>query len=554
MLAGLIGLITFPCGPQSRLQAQSGSVVVMNAASYAADALAPNAMAAAFGSFVTTGGQSFSVTTTPLPTTLGGVRITVGGINCGLIAVTPGQINLVIPAGVPEGANQMVVTNSDGTTRSTTLNVQRFSPGIFTARSSGVGAAAALVTQDGMNYQLTYNIADSSEREVGVGTVARPNFLVLYGTGLRNATADTVSATIQGVPAKVVYAGLAGGSDPTVGLDQLNLIIPPALSGQGIVRVRLNVAGRPSNIVTILIGGPPPAIRAEPLTAGATVFGVLSSDDQVQGSGDGTSRTYFFDAYRLTTTAPNTTVAIDLRSVQFNAQTAIAQLRTDGTINFLASDDQTGGAGNGRIENDNALLLAVLREAGEYIVFVTSSDSDPNATGGYILTARTGALQAASYGATPISATIGDADILTSAGTRLDGYWFAATAGDVVQIRMASTAFDSFLLLNAENGDLLELDDNSGGGAQGRDALVTRSITRSGNYIIIATPFEPGRSGAYTLALNRLNTTNTDGSFPLAVARRAMVSPRETVERGLGREQFDQFASRHFLVTTGSRQ
>lgn len=553
-MVGLIGALGWLTTVReiNSARAQAPSVVAVNAASFATDVLAPDSMAAAFGVFATTGGQTFTAPSAQLPTTLGGVRVTVNGIDSGLIVVSPSQINFVLPANLPDGANSLVVTNSDSTTRTTSINVQRAAPGIFTARGNGSGAAVALVTTDGANYQPTSN-PDGSEREVNAGTPNRPTYLVLFATGVRNAAAanpndgngvaEAVVATIQGVPATVAYAGRSS----ITGLDQLNIIIPPQLSGQGSVRVRLNIAGRVSNSPTILIGGTPPPIRADPITAGTGVFGVLSTDDQLQGSGDGSGRTYFFDAYRLTTTAANTAVAVDLRTVQFNAVAAIAQQRTDGSLVILASDDNTGGLGNGRIENDNALLLAVLREAGNYLVIVTSADSDPNATGGYQLSVASNAMQSINYGTTTNGATIGNTDLVTSAGTRLDAYWFAGTAGDVVQIRMTSTAFDSFLILNAENGDLVEFDDNSGGGAQGRDSLLTKNLQQSGNYIILATPYEPGRTGAYTLTLSRLNPAASAGEFQTAAPGRTLSANADGENGGLRRTQFEQFASRHFI-------
>src|SRR5437879_5141686 len=71
------------------------TVTVINAASFNPDRIvAPDSIAAAFGAFVTQGNQSFSANTLPLPTTLGGVRVTINGVNAGLFFVGPTQINL----------------------------------------------------------------------------------------------------------------------------------------------------------------------------------------------------------------------------------------------------------------------------------------------------------------------------------------------------------------------------------------------------------------------------------------------------------------------------
>ncbi|MGH9768038.1 MAG: PPC domain-containing protein, partial [Blastocatellia bacterium] len=229
----------------------------------------------------------------------------------------------------------------------------------------------------------------------------------------------------------------------------------------------------------------------------------------------------------------------DLRSVQFDAVVMIFRQATDGGLTLIAADDQTGGMGNGTDENTNALLLTVLPDAGDYLIFATSADSEPDAIGFYQLSLRTGAVQQINHGATTTGAAIANTDLQTSAGDFLDAYWFTGRAGDFVQIRMTSTAFDSFLVLSADNGDLVEFDDNSGGGPQGRDALLTKRLTQSGNYIILATPFEPNRAGAYTLSLNRLNGVVAEGDERVSVEGR-MWRP----DRDLGEPQFGRYASR----------
>jgi hypothetical protein len=155
---------------------------------------------------------------------------------------------------------------------------------------------------------------------------------------------------------------------------------------------------------------------------------------------------------------------------------------------------------------------------------------------------RTGVVQPISYGTTTSGASIANTDLQTSAGDFLDAYWFAGNAGDYVQIRMSSTAFDSFLILDAENGDLVEFDDNSGGGPQGRDSLVTKRLAASGNYIIIATPFEPNRTGAYTLTLNRLGSALAEGGEQAVVAGREWRPGRSQRE-----PQFERYASRRVI-------
>ncbi|HKQ78802.1 MAG TPA: hypothetical protein VJ810_34205 [Blastocatellia bacterium] len=540
-LSGLLG-ITLAISSLSTAYGQASQVTVTNAASFAIDAIAPQSLAVAFGVFNTTGGQSFAAQSSTLPATLGGVKVTVGGVDAGLLFVSPAQINFLTPSQASDGATPVVVTNADGSTRSTSINVQRVAPGIFTARGNGIGAPAALLTLDGLNFQAVFN-ADGSERELLLAPPAQNNFLVLFTTGVRNAPAFTVSVTIQGVPATVAFSGPIGN-----GLEQLNVIIPPELSGIGLAKVRLSIGSSLANTVNIRIGGKTPPIKTQDIQANAGVTANLSATDQVQDAGDGTGRTFFFDAYKFRTTAANTSVAVDLRAAQFDAAVAIYQQNTDGGLFLVAADDQTGALGNGQDENGNALLLTVLSNPGDYLILVTSSDGQPNATGSYSLNLKTGLIQQLNYSATAVAGAIATSDIQTSAGDYLDAYWFAATAGDFVQIRLNSTDFDSFLILNAETGDLVEFNDNDGGGSQGLNALLSISIPVSGNYIILATPFAPGITGSYMLTLNRLNnpglsiSTVADDEIQVSAPSRRLQPSREQTDM-----DFERFSSRRIL-------
>jgi uncharacterized protein (TIGR03437 family) len=522
-------------------------VFVVNAASFATDqAIAPDTLATAFGSFVTQNNQSFAATGLPLPTTLGGVRLTVNGVAASLFFVGPGQINFVVPSGLADGPATVTVTNSDGSTRTGTVTIVRASPGIFTVRANGVGTPAGFATGNGIDFIPTAN-PDASPRELDPGTRERPNFLVIFGTGWRNTpaanpndangVAEAITATIQGIPAQVVFAGPAPGLP---GVDQINLIIPPELSGIGLARLRVTAAGRSTNITSIRIGGQPPVLRTQDLAAGQSLFGALTPDDQVQLSEGG--RTFFFDAYRFTTTAANTSIAVDLRSSFFDALVLLYRRNTDGTLTLLAADDQTGGLGNGDIENNNALLLTLLPAAGDYIIFVTSASDEPDATGNYSLSVRTNVIQTISYGANIANASITTSDVQTSAGVFLDVYAFNAAGGDSAQVRMSSTAFDSFLILNTLSGELVTFDDNSGGV---RDALLTNLIRVGGTYLIIATPFAPNVTGAYTLTLNRTNLSARDNPelslAPDYGGRSLNSKPR------LSQAEFEQYESRRII-------
>lgn len=492
------------------------AVTVVNAASFdPGKIVTPDTIGAAFGTFVTQNNQTFVAQTTPLPTTLGGVRVRVGNADAGLFFVAPSQINFVIPSATADGATvNITVTNSDNSTRTGTFTVVRSAPGIFSAKATGQGVAAAVTTFDGASFSAVAN-TDGTERDVDPGTRARPNVLVLYGTGIRNTPATTpndgngvaeaVTVRIQGVPCQVLFAGAAPGF---IGLDQLNVIIPPELAGYGIVNVTVSANNRTSNTVTLKMAGTEPPVRASAIAFGQTIDGELTADDQIQKGTAG--RTYFFDAYSFDTTAANTTIAVDGRANPFGAfDAAVLLYRVDrvnnqDTLTLIAADDQSGGYGNGKIDNNNALLFCVLPAAGKYVAFVSSTDGEPNALGKYSIKLLNNVATQLTYGQAVPSPSITTSDLQTSAGTYLDLYWFNGASTDNVRSTMASTAFDSYLILQGNDGDP-PFANNDNRDNTTRDSQLDSRLPSSGIFFVIATPYEPAKTGAYTFTLTRVS-------------------------------------------------
>ncbi len=81
--------------------AQQAGFVVTNAASFSADTLAPGMIATAFGPIMTQNNGVFFATSSMLPTTLGGVTVSVNGTPAGLFFAGPNQVNLLVPGSLP---------------------------------------------------------------------------------------------------------------------------------------------------------------------------------------------------------------------------------------------------------------------------------------------------------------------------------------------------------------------------------------------------------------------------------------------------------------------
>jgi uncharacterized protein (TIGR03437 family) len=80
---------------------------------------------------------------------------------------------------------------------------------------------------------------------------AGPVYLSLYGTGLRGTGGrPEVTVTIGGVQAQVLFAG---PQPQYIGLDQVNVIVPAALRGRGLVDIAVTIGTNSSNTVSIAV-------------------------------------------------------------------------------------------------------------------------------------------------------------------------------------------------------------------------------------------------------------------------------------------------------------
>ncbi len=215
--------------------------------------LAPESIAVAYGQNLAS--ATAQASGSPLPTTLGGVTVTVkdsAGTSrpAGLYYVSPGQIDYEMPAGTASG----VATVTVGKTASAAL-VAPVAPGLFSADGSGKGVAAALAVRasaSGAQTPVTvFQCGSSGCAAVPMNLGVSTDILVveLYGTGIRgrSSLANAV-ARVGGVPATVAYAAAQGQYD---GLDQVNVYIPRSLAGAGEVPIVLTVDGVTANVVTI---------------------------------------------------------------------------------------------------------------------------------------------------------------------------------------------------------------------------------------------------------------------------------------------------------------
>jgi uncharacterized protein (TIGR03437 family) len=177
------------------------------------------------------GSATVNNSVSPVPTTLGDVQVLVGGVPSPLTFVSPGQINFMIPSSTPVGGDpvefQVVKASTNAVLASYVFKIDPFSPGLFTADSTGTGQLSAVNVDDGQINGPAHPAKSGS-------------YISLYGTGqgpVQNPPPDGspptgLAPTIISprvfinnfeVSSTVQYSGLAPGA---IGEWQINVQIP----------------------------------------------------------------------------------------------------------------------------------------------------------------------------------------------------------------------------------------------------------------------------------------------------------------------------------------
>lgn len=227
----------------------AAQVAVVNGASFRNDQpVAAGAIASAFGSFgIISATQAPSL---PLPTTLAGVKVTVGTTDAPLFFVSSGQVNFQVPANLAAGRYDVTVTSAAGSQKSSIL-LSTVAPGLFVDASAKETPARGAIQNQNSSPNTPANPAKRGE------------VLIIYATGQGATSAAVASGTaapsspvvnsasapivyIAGVPATVDFSGLAPGF---VGLWQINVRVPNQSFISGRVPVRVFINGVDSNEV-----------------------------------------------------------------------------------------------------------------------------------------------------------------------------------------------------------------------------------------------------------------------------------------------------------------
>jgi len=269
------------------------SLTVVSAADYnsAYGSVAPGSIVSMFAANIATG--TFFAENLPLPTSLGAVSATISeGPNMlpiQLIAVTPLQVNAVLPSGFI--GTIVNLTTSNGQQISGPISMDLTAPSLFTADESGTWLPAAQVLTVHADGSQTFmsSVAMCSDTlvwngstwsrcvpiPIDLGSSTDQVILELFGTGVRGvnslpqnvqevdvdvscAMADPLGCNFSnGSSLNVLYAGAQGAGLPGsfAGLDQVNVLLPHSLAGSGMVFLTVSVSDgfevNGSNAVTL---------------------------------------------------------------------------------------------------------------------------------------------------------------------------------------------------------------------------------------------------------------------------------------------------------------
>jgi uncharacterized protein (TIGR03437 family) len=165
-----------------------------------------------------------------LPTTLGGVRVTINGADIPLSYASSFRIDGQVPFGLSTSAPASIqIRNNESTSSAISVIAQATVPGIYTLDPKGQGPAKAS-NQDG---KLNSKLAPARVGEViavyatGLGAVAPASPAGQNGpANPLSVVSQPVAASIGGVPAAVAFAGLAPGY---VGIYQVNIMVPAGI-------------------------------------------------------------------------------------------------------------------------------------------------------------------------------------------------------------------------------------------------------------------------------------------------------------------------------------
>jgi uncharacterized protein (TIGR03437 family) len=212
------------------------------------------------GSLISIFGTNLAATTAvadsvPLSTVLGNVSVTINGVSAPIHDIFHGssfdQLNVQLPFATLSGTAQLIVKNNQQSSASTAIQVGPFAPGVFVFNAaSGQQIAIAINNADASLAAPAGSIPGITTHPAKAGDV-----LIIYADGLGavtpsiqdgQASTDTVRNTVTtpvvmvgGMQVQVLFSGLS----TFVGVNQINIMLPPGTPTGSAVPIQIQVGG-----------------------------------------------------------------------------------------------------------------------------------------------------------------------------------------------------------------------------------------------------------------------------------------------------------------------
>jgi uncharacterized protein (TIGR03437 family) len=190
----------------------------------------------------------------PLPTTLNGTQVIVGGIPAPISSVSDSGVVAELPFGLTPGQQYQVVVSANGAlTTPDTVQLVGTAPGLSATPSGFASATHA----DGTAVTAALPAAPGEEltsQAAGLGLTDTPvaDGAISPATPLANAS-SVPSVTVDGTPAAVSFAGLQPG---LVGVYQIRFTVPSGAKN-GDLALLISQDGQPGNATTLTVKARP---------------------------------------------------------------------------------------------------------------------------------------------------------------------------------------------------------------------------------------------------------------------------------------------------------
>jgi uncharacterized protein (TIGR03437 family) len=218
------------------------STSIVSSANGSPSSLTPNGLASIYGSNLAFRTQAISLDSVgagTLPTTLGGVRVIVGGLFASLLYVSPTQINFLMPGILLPGQTTISVVRESTFTPPAPVTLLNVAPAVFVVNSliAAEHADGSVVTADSPAHPgevivvFCTGLGGTNPQQIDGLVPAAAAPILLMGQ---------LQVLLDGQPAppqNILYAGITPGFP---GLYQINVQLPADLTGSPALQVQLD--------------------------------------------------------------------------------------------------------------------------------------------------------------------------------------------------------------------------------------------------------------------------------------------------------------------------